>query len=295
MAYNTNPHLPYVRMDAVRLVRSGWSTREVSRHLGFSQSAIVQWVKRAPLDRRIRTIETKSSRPHHHPRELRQELVLKILEYRSRRNQCAMIIHHLLNQDGYAVSLSSVKRVLRRHGISKYSRWKKWHQYEARPLPEKPGMLIETDTIQERRQKERIYVYTLIDVCSRYAYASPTFTANTHESLKFVERARNVIPFPFETLQSDHGSEFSRWFTKRLGERGIVHRHSRVRTPNDNAHLERFNRTLQDECLHQIPWNIRVWRREIPEYLRYYNTERPHMGLEMKRPIDIVRKLSTRY
>gem|GEM_PF-5339638 len=26
MAYSQNPHLPHVRMEAVRLVRSGWST-----------------------------------------------------------------------------------------------------------------------------------------------------------------------------------------------------------------------------------------------------------------------------
>ncbi|MBI2057395.1 MAG: transposase, partial [Candidatus Yanofskybacteria bacterium] len=26
-----------------------------------------------------------------------------------------------------------------------------------------------------------------------------------------------------------------------------------------------------------------------PEFIRYYNTERPHMGLEMKTPIEVVR------
>jgi len=39
MAYTTNPNLPRVRMDAVRLVRSGWSTRKVARHLGFNQAS----------------------------------------------------------------------------------------------------------------------------------------------------------------------------------------------------------------------------------------------------------------
>jgi len=34
-----------------------------------------------------------------------------------------------------------------------------------------------------------------------------------------------------------------------------------------------------------------VWRREIPEYLRYYNHERPHMGLEMKTPAEILKTI----
>lgn len=52
MPYSNNPNLPRVRRDAVRLVRSGWSVRRVARHFGFTHSAIVKWVKRAPQDGR---------------------------------------------------------------------------------------------------------------------------------------------------------------------------------------------------------------------------------------------------
>ena len=104
-----------------------------------------------------------------------------------------------------------------------------------------------------------------------------------------MERGRNVTPFPFLTLQSDHGPEFSKWFTKQLTARGLSHRHSRIRTPNDNAHLERFNRSIQDECIRKMPRSLRIWRKEIPEYLRWYNEKRPHLGLEMKMPMQMVR------
>ena len=69
----------------------------------------------------------------------------------------------------------------------------------------------------------------------------------------------------------------------------MAHRHSRVRQPNDNAHLERFNRTIQDECLSRLPRKLAIWKKEIPEYLRYYNRERPHMGLNFQTPADVVR------
>jgi transposase InsO family protein len=276
-------------MEAVELVRTGWSVRKVSRHLGFAHNTILNWLKRTPeygeYGRLV--IPTRSSRPHHYPYELPQELVAKTLEMRAERNQCAETLHWRLTQNGYMLSISSVKRILHRFRCSRYSRWKKWHQYPERPLAEKPGILVEIDTIHDGPHEDRLYVYTMLDVCSRFAHALPTEHINTRKSLGFVRTAS--LPFPVATLQSDHGPEFSRWFTKMVAVDGIAHRHSRVRRPNDNAHLERFNRTIQDECLSRISRNLRSYRKGITEYLHYYNTERPHMGLSMKTPAEVVR------
>lgn len=273
-------------MRAAELViRDGWSTRQVAQYTGYNQSSIVRWVE-AARNTNLLVIPTKSSRPQHHPRELSSEIVKKVLEYRRERNQCAEILHHRLCIEGVSVSLSSVKRILKRFGYSRYSRWKKWHQYPERPLAEKPGILVEIDTIHDGPHEDRLYVYTILDVCSRFAYAEPTVKISTHRSLKFVRGAS--LPFSVKTLQSDHGPEFSKWFTKMVAVDGIVHRHSRVRRPNDNAHLERFNRTIQDECLSRIYRNLRSYQKEIPEYLRYYNTERPHMGLNFKTPTEVM-------
>ena len=291
MAYSQNPYLPAVRMEAVRLVRSGWSTVKVARHLGYSQSAVVKWMQRAPSDLRARVIPTESSRPHHHPQELSADLVETIIAYRKIHRRCAIVVHHLLRKDGYDVSLSSVKRTLRRNELTRFSKWKKWHTYPPRPIPDTPGILVEIDTIHDGGHENRLYVYTLLDVCSRWAYALPSLRINTHQSLQFVETARVIAPFAFSTIQSDHGSEFSKWFTKRIVERGLSHRHSRVRTPNDNAHLERWNRTIQEECLSRVPRSLSSWRKEIPEYLSWYNRKRPHMGLGMKTPQEKVAEL----
>lgn len=288
MAYNNNPEQPRVRMKAVKLIRSGWSKRKVARHFGFSQSAIVKWVARAPQDPRS-LIPTESSKPHHHPDAIKSEVVETVIEYRKRYKRDAFFIHHLLKRDGIMISLSSVKRILKRSELSRFSKWKKWHTYPLRPIPETPGMLVEIDTIHDGACGNQLYIYTLLDVCSRWAYALPSLHINTHRSLYFVDQARGASPFLFSTLQSDHGSEFSKWFTKRILERGMSHRHSRIRTPNDNAHLERFNRTIQDECISRISRSMKVWRKEIPEYLRYYNNQRPHMGLDMKTPAEILK------
>ena len=288
MSYTNNPNIPRIRMEGVKLLRSGWSARKVGRYLGFHHTAVMRWAKKAPHNLRIKTIPTHSSRPLHHPREIAPEVVSKIVEMRKQRRKCAFILHYELKREGVDISLSSVKRIIKRNELSRFSKWKKWHTYPPRPLPHIPGMLVEIDTIHDGPHENRLYIYTLLDVCSRWAFALPSERITTHRSLSFARQAQQCAPFGFETIQSDHGPEFSKYFTKRICEAGMTHRHSRIRKPNDNAHLERFNRTIQEECIYRLPRNMRVYKREIPEYLEYYNTKRPHMGLDMKTPADII-------
>lgn len=287
MPYTINPHLPKIRLDAVRLIKEGWSSRKVARHTGFNQSTIVRWSKKDIWHQR--GIATLSSRPHHHPKQLPKELIGKIIEYRQKYHRCAEVLQYLLKRDGIAVSLSSVKRTLRRQGLVNHSKWKKWHQYPPRPMPEKPGLLVEIDTVLDGAPGEGLHIYTMLDVCSRWAHAWPTERISTHKSLYFVAEAQKVSPFAFSTLQSDHGSEFSKYFTKQLLAQGLQHRHSRVRRPTDNGHLERFNRTIQEECLNRIPRRLSIYKKEIPEYLKWYNEQRPHMALKMKTPSEAMR------
>lgn len=291
MAYTTNPHLPRVRMEAAKLVlEKGWSTREVARHTGFNQSTIVRWANILRQSHHGHTIPTQSSRPLSHPRALSRELVQTIIEYRMKHQRCAEVIHHLMMKDGFELSLSSVKRTLKRNGFTKYSKWKKWHQYDERPKPEKPGILVQIDTIVDGPHNDRLYVYTMLDVCSRWSFAMPVVKIGTHASWNFIQAAQNAMPFQLQLVQSDHGPEFSKWFTKTLQAHEISHRHSRVRKPTDNAHVERFNRTIQEECLLRIPKTFEAYQKAIPEYLHYYNHERPHMGIDMLTPHEVMQR-----
>lgn len=291
MSYTTNPHLPRVRMEAVRMVKDGHSFREVARHFGYAHNTILSWVKKAEnIPSNAHLIPTQSSRPLSHPHALNDEVVDKIIELRRERRQCAEILHHRLIKEGIKVSLSSVKRVLKRNNMTRYSKWKKWHQYPPRPIPTKPGILVQIDTIHDGPHPNRLYIYTLIDVHSRWAYAKAVSSMSTHHSARFVREVKQHIPFIIQTLQSDHGPEFSKWFSKHCLAGKIQHRYSRVRRPTDNGHLERFNRTIQQECLRGLPRKLSVYRKAIPDYLHYYNAQRPHMGLDMKTPLEIIKQ-----
>ena len=289
MAYSNNPRLPRVRMRAVLLVRKGWSIRKAARYFGFSHGALSNWLKIAPSDGRL-VIPTLSSRPKLHPNQLSQEKVEAIVAQRKKRNRCAKVVHRELLNQGVIVSLSSVDRTLRRKGLIKHRNpEKRWHLSQPRPPAVLPGDLVQIDTIHFVIGKKRFYVYTLIDIASRWAYAKVSLRINTHRSLKFVKEAQRVARFGFTMIQSDHGSEFSTWFTEYLNLIGIAHRHSRVRKKNDNGHIERFNRTLEDECLYKVNCNPKRYQQAISEYLPYYNNERLHLGINFLTPLLVVR------
>jgi transposase InsO family protein len=291
MSYTTNPNIPKVRARAVALVCRGLSTRQVARHLGFNQSTIVRWVAKSN-DYGSQDIPTESSRPKVSPRALPRGIVQAIVKERVSRRRCAEHVHRALLKQGIKVSLSSVKRTLDRcHLTKKRSPWKRPHDATIRPEVTHVGALIQIDTVHIMAPDgSKIYVYTLIDLYSRWAYAEVVERIGANLSVLFIDKARKKASFNFEMIQSDHGSEFSIWFTHALLRRGIKHRHSRVRQSNDNAHVERFNRTLQEECLDRTRHTVEDFKKALSTYLKYYNTERTHMGINYQTPLEVMQR-----
>lgn len=288
MTYITNKNMPRIRRDAASLVYSGWSTRKVARHFGFSQSVIVKWVKKAKV-LGYHLIPTKSSKPHYHPRQLSEEIIKKIIDIRLKTNRTSEVVHqHLLNE-GIKVSLNSVRRTIDRHGLmKKRSPWKRYHPPVERPYPLKSGDLVETDTIHRMiNKKKRLYIFTLIDVYSRWVYAKAYSRINSRVGVEFVREAQRQSLFHFNMIQSDHGPEFGKWFVERIKK---SHRYTRIGKPNDNSHIERFNRTLQEECLDKIETDVNKINCALKEYLRYYNYERLHLGISLKVPMQLITK-----
>lgn len=288
MPYTSNPHMPRIRREAAALVYKGWSTRKVARHFGFSQSVVVKWFKKSKTYG-YHSIPTQSSRPKHHPKELKQDVVQKILALRLKTRRTSEVVHQTLLNQGVKVSLNSVRRTIDRHGLmKKRSPWKRYHPHVDRPHPLKAGDLVQLDTIHRMiDEKKRLYVFVLLDVYSRWVYAWASEKMSGAISLQFVQEAQRHAPFQFQMLQSDHGPEFSSWFLARIKK---SHRYTRIGKPNDNAHIERFNRTLQEECLDKIPNDVREINCALKKYLRYYNYERLHLGISLQVPMQLITK-----
>lgn len=289
MSYTNNPYMPKVRRDAAAMVYRGSTPTEVGRRFGVGSSTICKWVKKAQKIG-LHPIPTQSSRPKHHPKELQRDIIEQIVATRVKSGRCAEVVHRQLQNTGTIVSLSSVKRTLdRKHLTKKRSPWKRWHHSARRPEALQPGALVQIDTVHRMvGEKERLYVFTLIDVHSRWAYGKAFASNRAGNTLLFVKEAQREAPFLFQHLQTDHGPEFGKWFVRQVKVR---HRHSRVRRPNDNAHLERFNRTIQEECLDKLPNNVRAINRALPKYLAYYNTERLHLGINLQTPLQLLNRV----
>lgn len=269
--------MPRIRQQAADLVRRGWSARKVGRYLGFHHTAVMKWVRWAQKIG-FHPIPTKSCRPHSHPKTIDTKLEQEILHLRRETERCAEVIHLMLQQKGICVSRNTVHRTLERHGYLKKRTRRKWvHPPVERPRVQKSGDLVEVDTIHRMiDDKKRLYVFSLVDVHSRSAYAKAYGQMNGRTSLRFVKEAEQRSSFRFSMIQSDHGPEFSGWFVTRIKKE---HRFTRLGKPNDNAHIERFNRTLQEECLDKVPTNVRKINCALKKYLEYYNTKRIHLAI----------------
>lgn len=268
--------------------------RKVARYIGVQPSSVSRWLRRSGWGE-VRYISTRSSRPHHNPTAVSREIVDRIVAIRGEHKRCAQIIKAQLQREGIVVHLNTVKRTLHRRGLVRpRSPYKKWHQSGERPIAEKPGILMETDTIHIYiSEKKRVYIFTLIDVCSRWAYAKASTRLNAQLALAFIQEAKEHAPFEFKCMQSDHGPEFSPRFSAPLKKAGMHHRHIRVRKPNDNAHIERFNRTIQEDLqteINQYKTNLPVLNGEIERYLKYYNNQRLHMGINFQTPLEVLQR-----
>jgi transposase InsO family protein len=201
----------------------------------------------------------------------------------------------MLKAEGVSVSLSTVKRVLSRYGcLKKRSPGKRRWVYPIRPDVKTQGDLVQFDTIHFMdKNGTRTYVYTALDVYSRYGFAALSAKSNCHRSVQFFKKAQRYFPFQMKYIQTDNGPEFGLHFTDAVKRQCVLHRHIHPRSPNENGHLERFNRTIQEEM---PTHNLCIFLPEdISTFLTHYNTKRMHMGINFKTPEEKLQEVVTSY
>jgi transposase InsO family protein len=90
-------------------------------------------------------------------------------------------------------------------------------------------------------------------------------------------------------IQTDNGSEFALNFEQACRAQSITHFHTYPRSPKMNAHVERFNRTLDEEFLQYhralLRDDMRAFNEKLIDWLLWYNGERPHYALGQVAPL----------
>jgi transposase InsO family protein len=318
MAYSTNPNLPKARATAMQLlVQEKLPMQVVANRCGIHRSTVYRWKKKwDKLNEHVQfdnpnrpsriysqtnhllrctwRIPTLSCRPKHSPKAVPDKIVALVIELRRMLKRCAEVVWYHLNHDnGVSISLSSVRRILKRHHEINGRKKRVRRDNPRRPHVTKPGELVETDTIHYicPTTKRRLYVYTVIDVFTRMAYAEVHSRILPGIAANVVYHARLELGFDFTMVQSDNGPEFGKYFEQVLRGQDMSVRHTRLGRPNDNAHIERFNRTIQEECLGNTIYYITPTKHiqtKINNYLEYYNFKRVHLSLQYRVPADML-------
>jgi transposase InsO family protein len=158
-------------------------------------------------------------------------------------------------------------------------------------VAEYPGHCGSFDTVERIVHGSRRYVITFTDVYSRFAVA---FATTSHASLaakEFFDLTTFLFPFPLTHVLTDNGSEFMKHFDEELRRLHLIHWHTYPRTPKMNAHCERFNRSIQEEYVDYHAGallNPTAFNAGLMKYLLWFNTERPHWGLNLQTPIQFI-------
>jgi transposase InsO family protein len=151
------------------------------------------------------------------------------------------------------------------------------------------GDLIEIDTIVKYIWGMKRYIITAVDVKTKYAFAWAYKKHNSASAKDFFQKLEIAFPHKIKAIQTDNGSEFHKFFRDYLKEKKTVHYWNYPGQPYRNGHIEKYNRTIQEEF---IDWNESLledpneFNEKLMDWLVWYNTKRYHWSLDLQSPVD---------
>jgi putative transposase len=186
---------------------------------------------------------------------------------------------------GYDVDRISVRNVMRRHHLPPAPRrgrssWRTFLKHYRQQILACDFFSIETIALQT------LYVLFFIELDSRRVHLAGC--TSTPDNTWVTQQARQLTdtPQPMRYLIHDHDTKFSAAFDAVFVSEGIEIVLTPFQAPKANAVAERWVRSVREECLNQLPiLNESHLRRLLMEYIGYYNSARPHQGLQQQAPI----------
>ena len=160
-----------------------------------------------------------------------------------------------------------------------------------------PGEMFHLDTKRlpllkgESPYNRYQYLFVGIDDFSRELYCAIMPDKTQHSAKKFLEQVLDECPYTIEQIYTDNGLEYKgnkqHAFGKLCQKNNIEQRFTKVRCPQTNGKAERVIRTLMDMWHNRIEFKSRSHRKlELIRFVNYYNTVKPHKGIEGKTPFE---------
>ncbi len=198
---------------------------------------------------------------------------------------------------GFAVSESTVYRILRREGLVKRQETQLSAANEYHTKTTRPHQMWATDASYFRVVGwGYYYLVTVMDDYSRFILAwklQKDMSANSLiEVVQEAVDAAGMTDVPVEDrtrLLSDNGAGYvSRAFRDYLGLVGIEHILAAPYHPQTNGKVERYQQSLKKE-VNQLPYELpSELERAIAAFVDYYNYRRYHKALGDVTPADVL-------
>lgn len=288
--------------EIIRKYKELGDAKLVAAVLNINKSTVYRWLERArspyPYGApkyKERGLKRKSTRPKLIHYVLTTEEKIRIEELRERYGYTAK---KLKKVGGLTASVATIERYLKRRGLSKT---KPRHR---RPLcQDTVHMHVKNATTVGYLQMDVKYLtpeltglpwtcfeYAVIDIYSRYKDAVILNQLDQDGAIIALTEIVNRLPFKAVFVQTDNGLEFQARFTTHTKALGLEHHHIHKSTPNENAVIERSFRTDEEEFIfYKAPFSdYDDLRDKYAWWLKWYNTERPHLGINLQTPLEVI-------
>lgn len=226
---------------------------------------------------------------------LNKNAEILILDLRKRYRYGACRIEQLLKRKGFGISHRQIEKLLVRNNLVepniKKQRPRKWVRYQ---LPN-PNDLWHTDWSYDPFTQRQINAY-LDDRTRTITSYGINKTQTSEYSIALLKTGISFFGKP-KSVMTDHGSvyyanrkeakqENTQWRIC-LDSLGIKHYVARINRPQTNGKIERFFRTYKEE------YSTGSFK-SLKDYIKHYNTQRPHMSLDYKTPKEVWDELTKR-
>ena len=281
-------HDPVLRAKLMAQHEAGIPLSVLSERHGIARPVLSRWWARYRTDD-LRGLQPRSRRPHRSPTRYPAAVRTAIADARDFGWGAQRIADEL------GLGHGTVQRELERTGRNQLPRppRRPVQRYEK----SRPGELLHLDlkylpALGNRPEFE----YAAIDDFSREGHARIARERSTVAATQFLEHVLAQLPYRVEAVMTDndmmftmryafHSNRLTR-FEQALKSAGIQHRLIRPRSPESNGKVERFIKTIDDECFRVTqPPSSRARVGALQLFLEYYNHARPHQSLGGVSPV----------
>jgi putative transposase len=290
---------PERKREVIELVRrSPVAKKETLAELGLAPSTYYRWQRRHRCEGEAGLVDRRPQ-PGTIWNRLRPEEEKTILNVALREpdHSPREIACWISDNAGFAISESSVYRVLKRHGLVR--------EVKLEGFPASKEYHIKTKRVNQQWQSDASYFFvvgwgwyyliSVLDDYSRMILAWELKTDMTSASIsEVVERGveftgmKNVPVEDRTRLVSDNGSSYlSHAFEDYLRMLQIQHIRCAPHHPQTNGKIERFHETLKARLNLLVYTSREQLRAALAEFIEFYNQRRYHEGIGNVTPTDV--------